>query len=71
MAVDPERFRFWLIYSTLCRGESRLVMGEIWRRHGDQWLERTVIVRRVSEVEIDLALLFEEILSLQIVSFFQ
>lgn len=61
-AVDPERFRFWLIYSTLWWGVSCLVMGEIWRSHGDRSLERTVIGRRVSEVEIDLALLFEEIL---------
>ena len=37
-------------------------MGEIWRSHGDRSLERTVIGRRVSEVEVDLALLFEEIL---------
>lgn len=61
-AVDPDRFRFWLIYSTLWWGVTCLVMGEIWRSHGDRSLERTVIGRRVSEVEIDLALLFEEIL---------
>lgn len=39
-----------------------MVMGQIWRSYGDRSLERTVIGRRVSEVEIDLALLFEEIL---------
>ncbi len=60
--VDPKRFRYWLIYSTLWWGVSCLLMGEIWRSHGDRSLERTVIGRRVSEVEIDLALLFEEIL---------
>ncbi len=60
--VDPDRFRFWLIYSTVWWGVACLVMGEIWRSHGDRSLERTVIGRRVSEVEIDLALLFEEIL---------
>lgn len=59
-AVDPDRFRFWLIYSTLWWGVACLVMGEIWRSGGDRSLERTVIGRRVSEVEIDLALLFEE-----------
>jgi len=61
-AVDPDRFRFWLIYSTLWWGVACMVMGQIWRSHGDRSLERTVIGRRVSEVEIDLALLFEEIL---------
>ncbi|GAA0483367.1 hypothetical protein GCM10009096_27220 [Parasphingorhabdus litoris] len=60
--VDPARFRFWLIYSTLWWGVACMVMGEIWRSHGDRSLERTVIGRRVSEVEIDLALLFEDIL---------
>ncbi len=60
--VDPERFRYWLIYSTLWWGVSCLLMGEIWRSHGDRSLERTVIGRRVSEVEVDLALLFEQIL---------
>ncbi|MEH6791231.1 phosphotransferase family protein [Parasphingorhabdus sp.] len=60
--VDPDRFRFWLIYSTLWWGVACMVMGQIWRSHGDRSLERTVIGRRVSEVEIDLALLFEEIL---------
>ncbi|MEO0441717.1 MAG: phosphotransferase family protein, partial [Pseudomonadota bacterium] len=58
--VDPDRFRFWLIYSTLWWGVACMVMGEIWRSGGDRSLERTVIGRRVSEVEIDLALLFEE-----------
>ena len=60
--VDPARFRFWLIYSTVWWGVACLVMGEIWRTKGDRSLERTVIGRRVSEVEIDLALLFEELL---------
>ncbi|MEP2104132.1 MAG: phosphotransferase family protein [Parasphingorhabdus sp.] len=61
-SVDPARFRFWLIYSTLWWGVACMVMGEIWRTGGDRSLERTVIGRRVSEVEIDLALLFEDIL---------
>ncbi len=60
--VDPDRFRFWLVYSTLWWGVACMVMGQIWRSHGDRSLERTVIGRRVSEVEIDLALLFEEIM---------
>ena len=60
--VDADRFRFWLIYSTLWWGVACMVMGQIWRSHGDRSLERTVIGRRVSEVEIDLALLFEDII---------
>jgi len=60
--VDPDRFRFWLIYSAIWWGVACMVMGQIWRSHADRSLERTVIGRRVSEVEIDLALLFEEIL---------
>ena len=60
--VDAGRFRFWLIYSTLWWGVACMVMGQIWRSHGDRSLERTVIGRRVSEVEIDLALLFEDIM---------
>ena len=60
--VDSERFRFWLVYSTLWWGIVCLVMGNIWRSGSDPSLERTVIGRRVSEVEIDLALLFSEII---------
>ncbi|MEO9600784.1 phosphotransferase family protein [Parasphingorhabdus sp.] len=60
--VDPDRFRFWLVYSTLWWGVACMVMGQIWRSHGDRSLERTVIGRRVSEVEVDLALLLEEVL---------
>lgn len=64
--VDGDRFRFWLIYSTLWWGVACMVMGQIWRSHGDRSLERTVIGRRVSEVEIDLALLLGEILPEQL-----
>ena len=66
--VDAERFHFWLIYSTLWWGVACMVMGQIWRSHGDRSLERTVIGRRVSEVEIDLALLCEDILPEQILT---
>jgi len=60
--VDPERFQFWLIYCTLWWGIACMVMGGIWRSGEDRSLERTVIGRRVSEVEIDLALLIEPML---------
>ena len=63
--VDPVQFHFWLVYSTLWWGVVCLVMGDIWRSGSDRSLERTVIGRRVSEVEVDLALLFSEIMPAQ------
>ena len=59
VAVDRERFRWWLIYSTLWWGVACLSMTNIWRTGMDRSLERTVIGRRTSEVEIDLLLLFD------------
>ena len=62
--IEPARLRYWLVFSTLWWGIVCLVMGELWRSGGDRSLERAVIGRRVSEVEADLLLLFEEILGL-------
>ena len=59
-AVDPMRFRFWLIYRTLWWALGCLQMGEIWRQGLDRSLERVVIARRTSENEIDLLLLLED-----------
>lgn len=61
-AVDPARFRFWLVYSCLWWGVCCLAMADIWRRSENEGPERLVIGRRVSEVEIDLLLLLAEIL---------
>ena len=61
-AVDRPRFNFWLIYSTLWWGVCCLGMTQIWRSGADRTLERIVIGRRVSEVEVDLLLLFDPIL---------
>ena len=58
--VDPARFRFWLIYSTLWWGLCCLEMAEIWRSGRDRSLERAVIGRRASETEVDLLMLLEE-----------
>ena len=58
-AVDPARFRFWLIYRTLWWALGCLQMGEIWRSGADRSLERAVIGRRTSENEIDLLMLLE------------
>lgn len=59
-SVDPARFRFWLVYSTLWWGLCCLEMADIWRSGRDRSLERAVIGRRVSETEVDLLMLLEE-----------
>ena len=56
---DQARFDWWLIYSTLWWGVTCLRMGNSYRDGTVHTLERTVIGRRVSEVEIDLLLQFE------------
>lgn len=61
-AVDRARFDFWLVYSTLWWGVCCLGMTEIWRTGRDRTLERAVIGRRVSEVEVDLLLVFDPML---------
>lgn len=63
-SVDPARFHYWLIYSCLWWGICCLSMADIWREGGDRSLERIVIGRRFSEVEVDLLLLFEDRLAL-------
>lgn len=60
IAVDPARFRFWLIYRTLWWALGCLQMGDIWRKGVDASLERAVIARRTAEQELDLLLLLEE-----------
>jgi aminoglycoside phosphotransferase (APT) family kinase protein len=60
VAVDPIRFRWWLVYSTLWWGICCLQMAEIWRSGLDAGLERAVIGRRASETEVDLLMLLEE-----------
>jgi aminoglycoside phosphotransferase (APT) family kinase protein len=58
-AIEPARLHWWLVFSTLWWGMVCLAMGQMWRSGVDRVLERTVIGRRVSEVEIDLMLLFD------------
>ncbi len=58
--VEPDRFRWWLVYSTLWWGICCLQMAEIWRSGIDAGLERVVIGRRASETEVDLLILLEE-----------
>lgn len=59
-AVDPARFRFWLVYRTLWWALGCLQMGTFWRDGHDRSLERVVVARRCAEQELDLLLLLEE-----------
>lgn len=58
--IDKDRFQWWLIYNTLWWGVACLRMGHSYRDGTVHVLERTIIGRRASEVEIDLLLQFEE-----------
>lgn len=58
--VDQQRFDWWLVYNTLWWGVACLRMGHSYRDGTVHVLERTIIGRRASEVEIDLLLLFEK-----------
>ena len=60
VAVEPARFRFWLVYACLWWGLTCLHMADIWRQGQDRSLERAVIGRRTSETEVDLLILLEE-----------
>lgn len=57
--VEPARFRWWLVQGTVWWGLTCLTMAQLWREGVDRALERLVIGRRVSEVELDLLLLLE------------
>lgn len=57
--IDPDRFRFWMVYRTLWWGLCCLQMADIWRGGIDKSLERLVIGRRTSETEVDLLMLLE------------
>jgi len=59
--IDRRRFNWWLVYNTLWWGVTCILMGNSFRDKTVRTLERTIIGRRASEVEIDLLLQFEEI----------
>ncbi len=58
--IDPDRFRYWLIYRTLWWAIGCLQMGGHWRSGADSSIERAVVSRRTAEQELDLLLLLEE-----------
>ncbi len=57
--VEPDRFRFWLVYRTLWWALGCLQMGQAWRSGADPTVERVVVGRRAAEQELDLLLLLE------------
>lgn len=57
--VDPQAFRFWLIYRTVWWAIGCLSMGVAWRSATDRNLERVVVARRAAEQELDLLALLE------------
>lgn len=58
--VDPDRFRWWLVYRTCWWALGCWKMGATWREGTDRTLERAIISRRTSEQELDLLMLLEE-----------
>jgi hypothetical protein len=58
--IEPDRFRFWMIYRTLWWALGCLQMADYWRSGADRSMERAVIGRRTSENEIDLLMLLGE-----------
>lgn len=58
--LPAARLRFWLLHSTLWWGLTCVGMADTWRSGRDRSLERSVIGRRVSEVEVDLLLLLQD-----------
>ena len=59
--VDPERFAFWRVLTTLFWGTACMQMLADWREGRERTLERAAIGRRISEVEVDLLLLLQEL----------
>ncbi|WP_438731083.1 phosphotransferase [Parasphingorhabdus sp. DH2-15] len=58
--IDLKRFEWWLIYNCLWWGVVCASMAQMWRDSSERSLERAIIGRRISEVEIDLVLLLEK-----------
>lgn len=59
--IDPDRFRFWRVLTTLFWGSACMTMLGDWRDGTERTIERAAIGRRISEVEIDLLLLLSDI----------
>ena len=63
--VDKHRFQWWLIFASVNWCLGCIYMARLWRSGADRELERAVIGTRVSESEIDLLLLFDDVLGIE------
>jgi len=59
--IDRGVFDWFLVYASLSWGASTVIMAHWWRGGDDRSLERILVGTRISEVEIDLLLLLEQI----------
>jgi len=58
--VDPKRLSWWRVQASVNWCVMCMIMANIWRSGADREFERSVIGTRVSESEIDILLLFDE-----------
>lgn len=63
--VAPDRLLWWRMHASANWCATCMLMANIWRTHDDRELERVVIGTRVSESEVDLLLLLDEIYDIQ------
>ena len=59
--IEKARFQWWLVYASVEWSLACIYMARLWRNGADRELERAVIGTRVSESEIDLLLMFDDI----------
>ena len=62
--IDLSRVLWWRLYASVNWCLMCMIMANLWRSHSDRELERIVIGTRVSESEIDVLLIFDEIYAL-------
>lgn len=61
VSVDQHRFEFWRMLTTVFWGTACMALLQDWRDGTERSLERAAIGRRISEVEIDILILLEEL----------
>lgn len=64
-SIQPERLLWWRMYGSVRWISTCLMMANMWRSGSDRELERIVVGTRVSESELDILLLFDEIFDFQ------
>lgn len=63
--IDRQALTWYLVFSSLSWGSMAIQMAYWWRKGDDRSLERILIGTRISEVEIDLLLMLEDIEGVQ------